>query len=246
VQETPCSRLNRAMRGWTVPPRKHQMELERRLRAVTKRREPAVTTRRKSRAPRRLRRLRAAAFHEAGHAVAAYHLHVRLRRISIGANKDDALGWLDLWLPHAASGDADTIRQARAVERDVIVLLAGAQAERVGLGRSSFQTGGVDFYEAMRRAGAICHTSAEISAYLRWLQLRTHALVQSQTWRQPIGTLAARLLECRQLGARETRAIIRAAVSNAQSTASIPSGDSRARHQSKSTPLPSGRGRHEK
>ena len=218
------------------------MEVEPRLRAVTKRREPAVTTRRKSPAPRRLR---AAAFHEAGHAVAAYHLHVRLRRISIGANKDDALGWLDLWLPHAASGDTDTIRHAQAVERDVIVLLAGAQAERVGLGRSSFQAGGVDFYEAMRRAGAICHTSAEMSAYLRWLQLRTHALVQSQAWQRPIGTLAARLLECRQLGARETRGIIRAAISNAQSTAAIRSDDSRAPHRFKGIRLPSGRGRHE-
>jgi ATP-dependent Zn protease len=171
--------------------------------------------------PRRQRRLRAAAFHEAGHAVAAYHLHVRLRRISIGADKDDALGWLDLWLPHVAPGDADNIRQAQAVERDIIVLLAGAQAERIGLGRSSCPAGGLDFFEALRRAGSICRTSAETSAYLRWLRLRTHALVQSATWREPIETLAARLLERRQMGARETRAVIGAAISNARSLASI-------------------------
>jgi hypothetical protein len=124
------------------------------------------------------------------------------------------------------TGDADNIRQAQAVERDVIVLLAGAQAERVGLGRSSCPAGGVDFYEAVRRAGAICRTNEEMSAFLRWLQLRTYALVQSPTWRQPIDTLAARLLERRQLGARETRAIIRAAISPVRTESSIRHDDS--------------------
>lgn len=164
----------------------------------------------------------AAAFHEAGHAVAAYHLHVRLRRISIGADKGEALGWLDLWLPHVTSGDADNVRLARAVERDIVVLLAGGQAERIGLGRSSYPAGGFDFYEAMRRAGSICRTSEEMSACLRWLQFRTHALVESSTWRQPIETLATRLLERRQLGAREARTIIRAAMARAQRSSSAP------------------------
>jgi ATP-dependent Zn protease len=204
-----------------------------------------MAARRENRVLPRQQRLRAAAFHEAGHAVAAYHLHVRLRRISIGADNNDALGWLDLWLPHVTQSDADNIRQAQAVERNIIVLLAGAQAERIGLGRSSCPAGGVDFYEAMRRAGAIYHTSEEISAYLRWLQLRTHALVQSPTWRQPISTLAARLLECRQLGARDTRAIIHAAIANAPSTAGIRRDGSRAWRQSQGTRLPRKRGRHE-
>lgn len=167
----------------------------------------------------RQRRLVAAAFHEAGHAVAAYHLHVRLRGISIGTDEGGALGWLDLWLPHVTSGEAENVRSAQAVERDIVVLLAGAQAERIGAGRSRRPAGGVDFYEAMRRAGSICRTSEEMSACLRWLQLRTHALVESPTWRQPIEVLAGRLLERRQLGARETRAIIRAAISGAQSPA---------------------------
>ena len=190
-------------------------------------REPAMkAVRRGPRTSRRQRRLRAAAFHEAGHAVAAYHLHVRLRRISIGTDEGGTLGWLDLWLPHVTSGEAENIRLARAVERDIIVLLAGAQAERIGVGRPSCPAGGVDFYEAMRRAGSICRTSEEMSACLRWLQLRTHALVESPTWRQPIEILATRLLEHRQLGARETRAIIRAAMSGPRKN---PDGDAERR-----------------
>jgi hypothetical protein len=154
--------------------------------------------------------------------VAAYHLHVRLRRISIGADEGEALGWLDLWLPHVTSGDADNVRLAHAVERDIIVLLAGGQAERMGLGRPSCPAGGLDFYEAMRRAGSICRTSQEMSACLRWLQLRTRALVESPAWREPIETLATCLLERRQLGARQARAIIGAAVARAQRPSSIP------------------------
>ena len=180
-----------------------------------------MTARVESREPRRQRRLRATAFHEAGHAVAAYHLHLRLRRISVGGDAGDVLGWLDLWLPRVSPGDTGNIRRTQAVEREIIVLLAGAQAERVGLGRSSCPASGADFFEAMRRAEAICHTSEELSACLRWLQLRTHALIRSRTWRQAIDALAARLLERRTLGARETRAIIKAAISTARGPSSV-------------------------
>jgi hypothetical protein len=201
------------------------MAVERTSRSAAHAREPTMAARREPRAPRRERRLIAAAFHEAGHAVAAYHLHVRLRRISIGADEGEALGWLDLWLPRVTSGDAENVRLAQAVERDIIVLLAGAQAERLGVGRSGCPAGGLDFYEAMRRAGSICRTSEEMSACLRWLQLRTRALVNSPTWRQPIATLAACLLERRQLGALEARAVIRAAIAGAERP-SIPPGSS--------------------
>jgi len=206
------------------------MRVERTSRPLGHARKPATAARRESGATQRQRRLRAAAFHEAGHAVAAYHVHVRLRRISIGNEKGQELGWLDLWLPQVTSGDTEDVRLAHALERDIIVLLAGAQAERVGVGRSSCPAGGPDFYDAMRRAGSICRTSDEMSAWLRWLQLRTHALVESPTWRQPIEALAARLLKQRQLGERETRAIIRAAVSAAQRPSSI-AGSRLARHR---------------
>jgi hypothetical protein len=95
---------------------------ERTSRSVAHARERAVAARRERRAARRERRLTAAAFHEAGHAVAAYHLRVRLRRISIGADEGEALGWLDLWLPRVTSGDGGNVRLAQAVERDLVVL----------------------------------------------------------------------------------------------------------------------------
>jgi hypothetical protein len=159
------------------------------------------------------RRLIAAAFHEAGHAVAAYHVKVRFRRIAIGKNTAKELGWLELWLtPQTTADGIVDVRTAHAIERGVIVLLAGSQAERMALGRAKYLGSGLDFFEAVRYAGHLCRTRSEMSAYLRWMQLRVRALVESPTWRRPIEALAACLVQRRQLGARETRGIIRRAI----------------------------------
>jgi hypothetical protein len=159
------------------------------------------------------RRLIAAAFHEAGHAVAAYHVRVRFRQIVIGRYTAKELGWLELWLtPRAADGGIVDVRTEHAIERSVIVLLAGSQAERMALGRAKYLGSGLDFFEAVRYAGYLCRTRPELSAYLRWMQLRVRALVGSPAWRRPIETLAMRLIQRRALGAREARDIIRRAI----------------------------------
>jgi ATP-dependent Zn protease len=163
--------------------------------------------------PRSRRRLIAAAFHEAGHAVAAYHVKVRFRRIVIGRDTAKELGWLELWLAPQATADGTVdMRTEHAIERSVIVLLAGSQAERMALGRAKYLGSGLDFFEAVRYAGHLCRTRLEMSAYLRWMQLRVRALVESPTWRRPIEALAARLVQRRELGAREARRIIRRAI----------------------------------
>ena len=155
----------------------------------------------------------AAAFHEAGHAVAAYHVRVRFRRIAIGKREPKELGWLELWLaPQAPANGIADVRTEHEIERSVIVLLAGGQAERMAVGRAKYLGSGLDFYEAVRYAGYLCRTRTEMSAYLRWMQLRVRALVESASWRQPIEALARCLLRRRELGAREARAIIRRAM----------------------------------
>ena len=169
--------------------------------------------RRGPRIPRSRRRLIAAAFHEAGHAVAAYHAQVRFRRIAIGKNAAKDLGWLDLWLtPQATADGVVDLRSEHAIERSIIVLLAGSQAERMALGRAKYLGSGLDFFEAVRYAGYLCRTRREMSAYLRWMQLRVRALVESPSWRHPIEALATCMIERRELGAREARGIIRRAI----------------------------------
>jgi hypothetical protein len=165
------------------------------------------------RVPRSRRRLIAAAFHEAGHAVAAYHVKVRFRRIAIGKNTAKELGWLELWLtPEASVDGVADVRTEHAIERSVIALLAGSQAERMALGRAKYLGSGLDFFEAVRYAGYLCRTRSEMSAYLRWMQLRVRALVESPSWRRPIEALATCLVQRRELGAGEARRIIRRAL----------------------------------
>jgi len=159
--------INRAGRQLSPAQRAILNKAKGELRSVFERDSAAPAVRRTSRTPPRQRRLISAAFHEAGHAVAAYHLHVRLRRISIGNDKDKALGWLELWPTHAGSGQAADVSTANAVERNIIVLLAGARAERMAIGRPNYRSNGLDFYEALRQAGHICRTGEEMSAYLR-------------------------------------------------------------------------------
>jgi hypothetical protein len=72
------------------------------------------------------RRLIAAAFHEAGHAVAA-HVRVRFRQIVIGQNTAKER-MLELWLtPQAPDSSVVDVRTEHAIERSVIVLLAGSR-----------------------------------------------------------------------------------------------------------------------
>jgi ATP-dependent Zn protease len=168
------------------------------------------------------RRLIAAAVHEAGHAVAAYHTGVRFRRIAIGKSTGKELGWLELWLtPQSPADAAVDVRTEHAIERCIIVLLAGSHAERIVLGRAKYLGSGLDFFEAVRYAGSLCRTRREMSAYLRWMQLRVHALVESPTWHRPIEALAARLVERQQLGVREARSIIRRAIPMSREAAEL-------------------------
>jgi hypothetical protein len=159
------------------------------------------------------RRLISAAVHEAGHAVAAYHTGVRFRRITIGKNTGRELGWLELWLtPQSIADGTVDVRTEHAIERSVIVLLAGSHAERTLLGRAKYLGSGLDFFEAVRYASYLCRTRREMSAYLRWMQLRVRALTESPSWRQPIGALAACLVQRREFGVRDARWIIRRAL----------------------------------
>ena len=60
---------------------------------------------------------------------------VVFRRIAIGKNEPKELGWLELWLtPRAAVDGVADVRTEHAIERSVIVLLAGSQAERMAVG----------------------------------------------------------------------------------------------------------------
>ena len=116
--------INRAGRQLTPARRAVLNKAKSELRGMCERGSAPATARRPSQPSRRQRQLNAAAFHEAGHAVVAHHLHVRLRRVSIGSHDGDALGWLELWPPQVTSGNAHDIRMADAIELSALRALA--------------------------------------------------------------------------------------------------------------------------
>jgi hypothetical protein len=99
----------------------------------------------------------------------------------------------------------------------------------MALGRAKYLGSGLDFFEAVRYASYLCRTRREMSAYLRWMQLRVRALVESPRWRRPIQALAASLVERRQLGVREARGIIRRAIPMSPAAVSSASAERLAR-----------------
>jgi hypothetical protein len=144
---------------------------------------------------------RGAAYHEAGHAVARYHLSGAGRSIGIGCAGERSgrdhrptFGRPPLVLPFG-----------EALDR-IQVCLAGSIAERRATGRVDRAAREVDRAEAAETALRISF-EPETDAMLRWLALRTEHLVEFY-WAD-VDAVARALLERRSLTAREVAAAIR-------------------------------------
>jgi len=157
------------------------------------------------------------AYHEAGHAVAAYTLRLPMQETSLVEN-EDSLGRMAL-APPPASFQPETWygedrRMERRIEAHIICALAGPAAEAHWAGRRSHAGAHDDYQKAMYLAGwAVSDSSGEgVRRYVAWLQYRAEALVQGARHWPVIEALAAQLLARRRLGTRQTRAVITEAI----------------------------------
>jgi len=151
------------------------------------------------------------AYHEAGHAVAAFSYGKRLRAVSIGADHDAGLlGYVQgTWAIGEAITVADT-RYLRLVTEGVTILLAGAAAEREHTQSPRGSAGGAsDGREAAALAGRIIG-GEELGPYMRWLAARTRRLVTSR-W-PAIDALARELLVREAMSGAAATALIRRAL----------------------------------
>jgi len=153
--------------------------------------------------------LRATAYHEAGHAVAAWHEHLPIRAVSVIAD-DDTLGRVH-HPPSPASfrPDIDAGPRARTrIEAHAIAFLAGTHAERLVVQRVS----DASWSEDRRRAGALlsylCGSAEEEGAYWNLMNIRARGLMKQDQLRPALDALAAALLEHRRLSGRRARQII--------------------------------------
>lgn len=172
---------------------------------------PVKTPRRKP--PRRVPRIERTAYHEAGHAVAAYLRHLRFTSISIIPDRG-TLGRCE-FSESAVVIDPESGDQLRArtrIETLIIVSLAGVISESLLTGRHNWRGAHADLHDATRYASFVTGSAEELRAYERWLWEHTRMLLGARPSWLAVQQLAAALIEDRRVGERRARAIIRAAI----------------------------------
>lgn len=130
-----------------------------------------------------VRRREASAYHEAGHAVAAWKLGYRSISASIAA-ADESTGEVRHENPFPGE-NLDVVESALVrsrVERAIIIRLAGPIAQKRYRPTSWRRwQGGADYAVAADLALRVCGSGEIASAFLKWLDLRAKALIE-QHW----------------------------------------------------------------
>lgn len=148
----------------------------------------------------------AVAYHEAGHAVMAYHRQRGMKYATIEAAER---GGGHLQHTKTPGFRPDRKNQDARIKDEILILLAGPQAERKKRGRWNHKGAAADGHTAVDLALYVCVDGEEATAYLQWLQIICQRLVGFY-WHE-IDALAAQLLVHKRLEVRRIRAIIKAA-----------------------------------
>jgi ATP-dependent Zn protease len=124
------------------------------------------------------RRRAATAFHEAGHAVVAFHLRMPVRDVSILASGDAEGRVLHYAFPSWFQPDIETGARAEKLIADrVLIALAGREAERRFSGRYNNAGASHDMAAAAELAMHVNSSAEATEAYLASLQIRARDLV---------------------------------------------------------------------
>ena len=157
----------------------------------------------------------ATAYHEAGHAVVAWRLGFKVRRVTITPGEDhDGFAEHDSPL-RGIHLDIDNSDRARLrAEKAIMICLAGTLAQRRFAPRSvRLWQGESDRDLATDLALRINGSGEAATAFLAWLNLRTADLIEA-AW-DSVEALAGALLEHRTLDARAAKAAMDAPITEA-------------------------------
>ena len=157
------------------------------------------------------KKLKATAYHEAGHAVAAYNCRIAFTEVSIIPN-DDTNGRIT-FRKSPKSFQPDLCMNTRTrlrIENNAIVDFAGGKAEHK-FRHSRFPTRGAsaDFDNTVQLILYYCGSEREADAYIKWLSVRAEYLVGVRENWAAIEALASELLIHQKIGSRRARQIIR-------------------------------------
>ena len=150
----------------------------------------------------------ATAFHEAGHAVAAWRLRIRLHGATI-VPTIDASGQVEYANPlRGINLELDNSNRARLrSELLMMVLLAGPEDQRQYSPRSWRSChGGYDFGKAADLALNFNGYEDAANAYVRWVEIRTRYMINDLWW--AVEKVAGALIEQESLSGKQIKRII--------------------------------------
>ena len=160
-------------------------------------------------AKRKRLEVKATAIHEAGHAVAAYFLRVRIKHVTIAA-ADDYLGKVTAQPVRFGRHGVfdDSVAGTDRAERHIMVCFAGSFAERKFAPRSHWRIGAsADNSLAMELFSHVAHPDEKVrNLQLALLRRRTESFVEGR-WKQ-ICAVAEKLLTAPTLSADQVAATI--------------------------------------
>lgn len=159
---------------------------------------------------------KATAYHEAGHAVAAFFLGFKTRQVTVKPGKDYSGLHSEMGRHYLEGLDCREITPLvrDRIERRVIVRLAGAAAQR-RFNRRSYRHyhADDDHQQAVDLLFRIASSGKEVTAYCRWLGIRTENIVACH-W-QEIKNVADALIEQETLDGATITQVIRQAMKQA-------------------------------
>jgi hypothetical protein len=157
--------------------------------------------------------LEASAYHEAGHAVAAYWFKRSFRHVSIAPSQDN-LGHV-LFADFSKGFRPDLERTPaviRQAERNALISLAGPAAERISTGRNDHHGARGDYSNAADMLNYLAGSDNELNAYLELIRVRAADFVKLPWITCAIEALVDGLLSRRTLGSASARNIIKQAI----------------------------------
>ena len=157
--------------------------------------------------------LKHVAYHEAGHAVAAFAMQRRVRSVTV-IPEAGSLGHNVYGKGLTIQPDAELDGRTRSeLERRIICGLAGWAVEvKLNPRRKRAFIADTDWHDAYDCASYVAGSGEETAAYVNWLWIRTKQLVALPHYWAAIEALAAELVAHRRIGERRVREVIKSAM----------------------------------
>lgn len=158
------------------------------------------------------KKLKKTAYHEAGHAVASYELHIPFTYITI-IPEEDSLGHVKHPELHNFNPEWDnSLRVIDRAERMIICSFAGQVAEWKFSNRHNWKGSGEDWHRAIGLASHFVGNDEVLQKYVDYLWARAKTLFNAPWLWAAVEVVVRKLLTRKKMSNRLTRKIIRKAI----------------------------------